>query len=110
MFTNTLQASQDLEFFTVNNMSQNLRMHSRTVGLSGNGQFFRLKPVVAALICHPWGHALLDDYEMTVKLMMKGITIDYIGACWVYQQAVIHVRAFIKQRSRWVQGNLDILR
>lgn len=45
-FENALQASQDLEFFTVNNMSQNMRMRTHTVGLSGNGQFFRLAPVM----------------------------------------------------------------
>ncbi|MBO3092452.1 glycosyltransferase family 2 protein [Schleiferilactobacillus harbinensis] len=105
-FTSALQVSQDLEFFSVNNMSQNMRMRTHTVGLSGNGQFFRLLPVLKAVGWHPWGHALLDDYELTLKLMLHGIHVQYIDSAFVYQQALTSPYKLLRQRSRWVQGNL----
>lgn len=106
-FKNGLQASQDLEFFTVNNRVQLARNYWHTVGLSGNGQFFRLGPVTAALGPHPWGNALLDDYELTLKLMLHNLHISYEEQAYVSQQAVSSLKKFVRQRSRWVQGNLD---
>ena len=109
-FKNGLQASQDLEFFTVNNRAQLARNYWHTVGLSGNGQFFRLDAIVAALGPHPWGNALLDDYELTIKLMLHGLHISYEEQAYVSQQAVSSLKKFVRQRSRWVQGNLDCQR
>lgn len=102
-------ATQDVEFFTVNNIIQKARLHTNTVGLGGNGQFFRLSDTLDQLGKKPWGDALLDDYELTLKLMMKGLKIQYIDQAYVSQEALKHVGKFIKQRSRWVQGNLDCL-
>lgn len=109
-FENTLQISQDAEFFTIINLLQNMRMYTRTVGLSGNGQFFRLQPIVEKIGHQPWGNALLDDYELTLKLMLQKIPIDYISHAWVYQQSLKNMRAYIRQRSRWAQGDLDCLK
>lgn len=64
-FKNWLQILQDIEFFSINYMAQIMRMYTKTVGLSGNGQFFRLKPTIDKISAHPWGNALLDDYELT---------------------------------------------
>lgn len=109
-FKNTLQVSQDLEFFTVNNLTQKARRTTHSVGLSGNGQFFRLLPILNEIGDEPWGTSLLDDYELTLKLMIKGLKIDYIYKAYVYQEALMSTSRFIKQRSRWIQGNLDCLK
>lgn len=109
-FKNILQIFQDVEFFSVNHMAQIMRMYTRTVGLSGNGQFFRLTPVMKKVGVHPWGQALLDDYELTIRLMAVGITVDYMTDTYVYQEALTSVKKFIRQRGRWAQGDLDCLR
>lgn len=109
-FKNILQVFQDVEFFSVNHMAQIMRMYTHTVGLSGNGQFFRLKPVMEKVGVHPWGQALLDDYELTIRLMAVGITVDYMTDTYVYQEALTSVKKFIRQRGRWAQGDLDCLR
>lgn len=109
-FKNILQIFQDVEFFSVNHMAQIMRMYTRTVGLSGNGQFFRLTPVMEKVGVHPWGQALLDDYELTIRLMAVGITVDYMTDTYVYQEALTSVKKFIRQRGRWAQGDLDCLR
>lgn len=108
-FKNILQVAQDIEFFTVNNISQRARRVTNTVGLSGNGQFFRLGPILKNIGNSPWGTSLLDDYELTLKIMLKGLQIEYISEAYVFQEALISTSKFIRQRSRWVQGNLDCL-
>ena len=57
----------------------------------------------------PWGNALLDDYELSIKLMLKELSIAYIDEAFMAQEALRDVKRFIRQRSRWVQGNLDCL-
>lgn len=109
-FKNILQVLQDIEFFTINHMSQLMRMYTQTVGLSGNGQFFRLKPIIEKIGVHPWGNALLDDYELTIKMLLKGILVDYITDTYVYQESLSSLRLLIRQRSRWAQGCLDCLK
>lgn len=109
-FKNTLQVLQDIEFFSINHMSQLMRMYTKTVGLSGNGQFFRLKPILEKIGEHPWGNALLDDYELTIKMMVKGILVDYMTDTYVYQESLSSIKLLIRQRSRWAQGSLDCLK
>lgn len=109
-FKNWLQVLQDIEFFSINHMAQIMRMYTRTVGLSGNGQFFRLKPIIDEFGAHPWGNALLDDYELTIKMMLKKIHVDYMTDTYVYQEALTSTKRFIRQRSRWVQGDLNCLK
>ncbi|WP_413476460.1 glycosyltransferase [Latilactobacillus fuchuensis] len=109
-FKNALQVAQDAEFFTINNYDQIARKLFQSVGLSGNGQFFRLKPILDRIGKRPWGRALLDDYELTLKLMIKHLKVDYVADAYVYQEALFSIPRLIKQRSRWVQGNLDCLK
>lgn len=85
-------------------------MYTRTVGLSGNGQFLRLGPITAKIGPHPWGNALLDDYELTIKMLLKGLHDDYMMETYVYQEALSSLKKFIRQRSRWVQGDLNCLK
>ncbi|MBD5091353.1 MAG: glycosyltransferase [Lactobacillus sp.] len=109
-FKNGLQILQDIEFFSINHMAQIMRMYTKTVGLSGNGQFFRLKPIIDKIGVHPWGNALLDDYELTIKMMLKKLRVDYMTDTYVYQEALTSPKRFIRQRSRWVQGDLNCLK
>lgn len=109
-FKNWLQILQDIEFFSINHMAQIMRMYTKTVGLSGNGQFFRLAPIIDKIGAHPWGNALLDDYELTIKMMLKKLHVDYMTDTYVYQEALTSPKRFIRQRSRWVQGDLNCLK
>ena len=109
-FKNWLQILQDIEFFSINYMAQIMRMYTKTVGLSENGQFFRLKPTIDKIGAHPWGNALLDDYELTIKMMLKKLHVDYMTDTYVYQEALTSPKRFVRQRSRWVQGDLNCLK
>ena len=109
-FKNWLQILQDIEFFSINYMAQIMRMYTKTVSLSGNGQFFRFAPIIDKIGAHPWGNALLDDYELTIKMMLKKLHVDYMTDTYVYQEALTSPKRFIWQRSRWVQGDLNCLK
>lgn len=109
-FSSFMQCVQDAEFFAINNHIQVSRRFSKSVGLSGNGQFFRLSHILQHVGDSPWGTALLDDYELTLKMMLSNLKIEYISEAYAYQEALISVRRFIRQRSRWVQGALDCWR
>ncbi len=103
---NWLQRLQDIEFLVVNNWIQNLRNRLGNAAASGNGQFVR-----AALVTghHPWGNALLEDFEFSTRFLLQNIDTKYDGDIWVYQEAIAKVRPFIRQRTRWAQGGLDCL-
>ena len=45
------------------------------------------------------GNALLDDYELTIKLMLKELSIAYIDEAFMAQEALRDVKRFIQQKS-----------
>ncbi|KRO00820.1 glycosyltransferase [Companilactobacillus kimchiensis] len=104
---NILQTFQDIEFFVVNHLMQLLRTNLNAVALCGNGQFFRYSSVYKKMGIHPWGDALLEDYELTLRLELHGLKIKYITDAYVDQEALLSMKSLIKQRARWSQGGWD---
>lgn len=105
-----LQTFQDIEFFVVNHLIQMIRAKLNAVALCGNGQFFRYSTVVKKLGEEPWGNALLEDYELTLRMEFNDIKTEYISDAYVDQEALISVRRLIKQRARWAQGGMNCLK
>ncbi|MCH4009370.1 glycosyltransferase family 2 protein [Companilactobacillus sp.] len=104
---NWLETLQDFEFVVPNSLLQNMRNFFGNAAGAGNGQFFRLN----ALTAHePWGNALLEDFEISTRLLIKDKKTTFVPDVLVYQEPVHKVRDFIKQRSRWAQGSLDCLK
>ncbi|KRK74763.1 glycosyltransferase [Companilactobacillus alimentarius] len=99
-----LQTFQDIEFFVINHLIQLTRTYLKAVALCGNGQFFRVSSVFKALGTTPWGNALLEDYELTLRMELHGLKIKYIDEAYVEQEALLSVKKLIKQRARWAQG------
>lgn len=100
---------QDVEFFTMISDIQNIRSYIKSVGLGGNGQFTRLRAMIP-LGKKPWGNSLLEDYDMTLRLLLLGGEIRYLPNAAVYQQGLSSLKKLIYQRSRWVQGNIQCLK
>ena len=100
---------QDVEFFTMISDIQNIRSYIQSVGLGGNGQFTRLT-ALKALGKKPWGDSLLEDYDMTLRLLLRNGKISYLSNGTVYQQGLSSIKKLIYQRSRWVQGNIQCLK
>lgn len=102
-----IQIFQDIEFFVVDNLIQMMRTNIHSVAFCGNGQFFRFSTVYDRVGLQPWGTALLEDFELTLKFELCGLTIKYVSAAYVDQEALINARRLINQRARWSQGGWD---
>lgn len=103
---NWLTLLQDIEFYEVIGNIQKLRMKSKTVGLGGNGQFTRLS-VLKKFEDTPWSDCLLEDYDLTIRLLLNNEQIVYTDQLIIYQQGVTNYKRYIKQRSRWIQGSIQ---
>ncbi|WP_334328608.1 glycosyltransferase family 2 protein [Companilactobacillus sp. HBUAS59699] len=102
-----LQTFQDIEFFVINHLTQLFRSNIDATALCGNGQFFRASSVFSKLGDHPWGNALLEDYELTLRMKLQGLKITYIGNAYVDQEALTSLKKLIIQRARWAQGGFN---
>jgi 1,2-diacylglycerol 3-beta-glucosyltransferase len=104
-----LNRLQDLEFRVPISAIQVTRRFTGTVGLGGNGQFSRLSAldVVADSGGRPWRGALLDDYELSLHLMLSGHRNAYTQDTYVDQEALPDIRRLIRQRTRWGQGTMQ---
>jgi len=103
---------QDIEFRTTIAAMQVLRMRTVSVGLGGNGQFARMSALDAACVEEnaPWGDALLEDYEIGLRIMLAGYRTVYAHDTYVAQEALPTVRRLLTQRTRWCQGGMQCAR
>lgn len=99
---------QDMEFYTMVSAIQNSRAYVQSVGLGGNGQFSRLS-AMQEFGDEPWTKCLLEDFDFGLRLTLNGWKISHLENGVVYQQGLTSVKRFIRQRSRWVQGNMQSL-
>jgi Glycosyltransferases, probably involved in cell wall biogenesis len=106
--SNVIIGVVDADSQLADNTLEKLNIHF-SISSTQASQFFRLKPIVQKLGPHPWRNALLDDYELTIKMMLKGIKIDYMPNTYVYQEALPSIKLLIRQRSRWAQGGQTVL-
>ncbi|EUJ42731.1 glycosyltransferase family 2 protein [Listeria riparia] len=104
-----LPMMQDIEFYSTVAAIQNSREYTESVGLGGNGQFTRLSALVE-LGPTPWSKCLLEDFDLGLSILLKGWKSKYIGDAIVYQQGLTSVKKFIRQRARWVQGNIQSIK
>lgn len=104
---NFLPLFQDIEFFTYINNMQNVREYTGTVSAAGNGQFNRFCAIDPET---PWTECLLEDFDFSLRLLLKGWRTRLLQEDRVFQQGVFSYRAFVKQRARWCQGGIQCMR
>ncbi|ERL65353.1 glycosyltransferase family 2 protein [Schleiferilactobacillus shenzhenensis] len=97
---------QDFEFSVLNALTQNVRSHLGDAAGSGNGQFFRL----TALSRIQWGTTLLEDFEISTRLLLAGHRTAYLMTARVRQEPTITLRTYFRQRVRWATGGLQVAR
>lgn len=100
---------QDLEFATTVGAMQNSREYFGSVGLGGNGQFTRLS-ALQSLGPRPWTKCLLEDFDLGLRILLCGWKIRFLSESHVAQQGLVSLRRFLRQRARWVQGDMQCLR
>lgn len=103
---------QDIEFRTTIAAMQTLRKRTLSMGLGGNGQFARLSALEAAAqgSGRPWGDALLEDYELGIRILLAGYRTVYLHDTYVDQEALPGGRRLLTQRTRWCQGGMQCAR
>lgn len=98
---------QDIEFFVYINNMQNVREYTGTVSAAGNGQFNRFSAIDPE---EPWTDCLLEDYDFSLRLLLRGWRTRLLQEERVFQQGVLTYKKYVAQRSRWCQGSLQCLR
>ena len=111
-FGRLLRDLQDAEFRTTIAAMQVLRGYTLSVGLGGNGQFSRLSALdaIGAQAADPWHGSLLEDYELSLHLMLAGWQTRYLHEAVVSQEAVVTLPTLVRQRTRWCQGGMQCVR
>ena len=51
-----------------------------------------------------------EDKEMTLQLMKKGIKVEYLADAFVLDEKVSDLQVFKRQRKRWIESQLQIIR
>lgn len=100
---------QDVEFSSLVSAMQNSREYLGTVGLGGNGQFTRMS-ALNTLGSRPWTSCLVEDFDLGVRLLLKGWQVRLLSQAHVEQQGVESLGRWIRQRARWIQGNLQCIK
>src|SRR5690606_27631163 len=55
----------------------------------------------------PW--ALAEDAELTMRISTAGYTLPVVAEAVTWEQEPENIKTFIKQRTRWLMGNLYLL-
>jgi 1,2-diacylglycerol 3-beta-glucosyltransferase len=99
---------QDIEFIGFTMFAQTARDRLGSVALGGNGQFNRLS-ALQMLGELPWSDCLTEDLDLGLRLAKLGWGIRFCRNTFVAQQGLRNLRALIRQRTRWVQGNYQCM-
>lgn len=54
-------------------------------------------------------HALAEDAELTIRITAKGLSIPVVPESRTWEQEPENLKVFIKQRTRWLIGNIYLL-
>ncbi len=79
----------------------------KRVGLGGTGYIIRKKILeeVGGFTNH-----LVDDYELTTRLLRKKFRIVFAPYCINYDEKPPSLNIMLRQRSRWAKGFIDMLK
>ncbi len=100
---------QHLEFGIFGGLFQLGRSNWGTAFMGGNGQFNRLSALQdIATDEGPWSHFLTEDQELGLRLLRAGWKGEHDPDTFVAQQGLNSLRRLYRQRTRWMQGNLQV--
>ncbi len=51
---------------------------------------------------------LAEDIELSARMTSDGYRIKYAPDVWAWQESPAHLRGFLKQRTRWFRGHLEV--
>ena len=105
-----LTRMQQLEFEVFGGLYQAGRSRWGAAFMGGNGQFNRLAALESVANDEgPWSHYLTEDQELGLRLLSRGWFGEQEAFTHVDQQGLNSLRRLYKQRTRWMQGNLQVV-
>lgn len=103
---NLLTLWQNLEFMIWGTIVCRAKSHLGSATLGGNGQCVRLS-ALASLGPEPWrASSLTEDLDISLRLLAKGQQMRFCPSASVWQEAVPEIGKLVRQRSRWIQGQM----
>lgn len=109
--TSWLTHMQSLEFRIFGGLYQVGRSWWGTAFLGGNGQFNRMTALRSVASTEgPWSHYLTEDQELGLRCLSHGWRGEHAPDTHVAQQGLNDLRRLYRQRGRWFQGNLQVLK
>lgn len=109
--TTWLTRMQGLEFVIFGGLFQVGRSYWGTAFLGGNGQFNRMTALKTVSNDEgPWSHYLTEDQELGLRCLSNGYLGHHEPGTRVAQQGVNDLRRLYRQRARWFQGNLQVIK
>ena len=109
--TSWLTHMQGLEFTIFGGLFQVGRSYWGTAFLGGNGQFNRMSALRSVASDEgPWSHYLTEDQELGLRCLAAGWRGEHDPDTHVAQQGLNDMKRLYRQRGRWFQGNLQVLR
>ncbi len=109
--TSWLTRMQGLEFRIFGGLYQVGRSWWGTAFLGGNGQFNRMTALRSVSNQDgPWSHYLTEDQELGLRCLAAGWRGEHETRTQVAQQGLNDLRRLYRQRGRWFQGNLQVLK
>lgn len=104
-----LTRMQGLEFRIFGSLFQVGRARWGASFMGGNGQFNRMSALESvASEAGPWSDYLTEDQELGLRLLEKGWRGEHDASTFVAQQGLNSLRRLYRQRTRWMQGNLQV--
>ncbi|UJA20425.1 glycosyltransferase family 2 protein [Thermoleophilia bacterium SCSIO 60948] len=104
---------QDIEFSVFGRLFQAGRNAVGTAGMGGNGQFNRLSALDSITEDPenggPWRDRLTEDQDLGLRLLIAGWRCHQELRAVVDQQGLGDFRPLLRQRTRWMQGNLQAM-
>ena len=109
--TSWLTRMQGLEFQIFGGLFQVGRSRWGTAFLGGNGQFNRMTALESVADQEgPWSHYLTEDQELGLRCLEAGWRGEHEPATRVSQQGLNDLKRLYRQRARWFQGNLQVIK
>lgn len=99
----------DLEWVCYTDLSESFGTKTNSFGLlGGTGQIVKRSALEK---CGYWDEKILvEDYDLSMSMMKNNCKIGFAHDAAVYDEKPTNINSLLKQRARWLRGNLQILK
>ncbi len=99
----------DLEWVCYTDLSESFGTKTGAFGLlGGTGQIVKRECLEK---CGYWDEKMLvEDYDLSISMMKKKYKIGFANDASVYDEKPTRINSLLKQRARWLRGNMQVVK